>query len=275
MTISVFHVIRTGVMQSILHCTVYTLQKNAENLKQIFPGKEYRGLSPNFHIHGSVSELYIPTMGLLFLLEEICGFVDPSWEYINVEIGAEAAQFPEKEYINRIALAVQYKNTRKRTCCLASSHWSSEPVFTNPEPQESIPSLAGRYDNPFWRSGPPGYIGLRNRFLLERLQIRALTQRIFHRIWGCHTLARMLKIPYRWLYSAGILVQSMGVRNRVGIGSSYWRAKRHRLADSISWNWFLGSLKFKNTGTVLPCSVLYNVRKGYFKNLQQGHKVTL
>jgi hypothetical protein len=44
-------------------------RKNAENLKQIFPGKEYRGLSPNFHIHVSVSELYIPTMGLLFLLE--------------------------------------------------------------------------------------------------------------------------------------------------------------------------------------------------------------
>ncbi len=37
-------------------------RQNAENLKQIFPEKEYRGLSPNFHIHVSVSELYIPTM---------------------------------------------------------------------------------------------------------------------------------------------------------------------------------------------------------------------
>jgi hypothetical protein len=51
----------------------YALQRqNAENLKQIFPEKEYRGLSPNFHIHVSVSELYIPTMGLPVLLEEIC-----------------------------------------------------------------------------------------------------------------------------------------------------------------------------------------------------------
>jgi hypothetical protein len=51
-----------------------TLQRqNAENLKQIFPEKEYRGLSLNFHIHVSVSELYIPTMGLPFLQEEICG----------------------------------------------------------------------------------------------------------------------------------------------------------------------------------------------------------
>jgi hypothetical protein len=37
-------------------------RQNAENLKQILPGKEYRGLSPNFHVHVSVSELYIPTI---------------------------------------------------------------------------------------------------------------------------------------------------------------------------------------------------------------------
>jgi hypothetical protein len=48
-------------------------RQNAENLKQIFTEREYRGLSPNFHIHVSVSELYIPTMGLPFLLEEIFG----------------------------------------------------------------------------------------------------------------------------------------------------------------------------------------------------------
>jgi hypothetical protein len=53
---------------------VLTLQrKNAENWKQIFPEKEYRGLSPNVRIHGSVSELYIPMVELPFLLEEICG----------------------------------------------------------------------------------------------------------------------------------------------------------------------------------------------------------
>jgi len=48
-------------------------RQNAENLKQIFPEKEYRGLSPNFQIHVPVSELYISTMGLPFLLEKICG----------------------------------------------------------------------------------------------------------------------------------------------------------------------------------------------------------
>jgi hypothetical protein len=35
-----------------------TLQRqNNEISKQIFPEKEYRGLSPNFHIHVSMSDL--------------------------------------------------------------------------------------------------------------------------------------------------------------------------------------------------------------------------
>ncbi len=40
-----------------------TLQRhNCENLKQIFPEKELDGLSPNIHIHVSVSDLYITTI---------------------------------------------------------------------------------------------------------------------------------------------------------------------------------------------------------------------
>ncbi len=62
---------------------VATLQRqNTENSKQIFPEKEYRGLSPNFHIHVSVSHLYISTIGLPILLEEIL-YVDRSWDYTN------------------------------------------------------------------------------------------------------------------------------------------------------------------------------------------------
>ncbi len=45
---------------------------DTEISKQKFPEKEYRGLSPNFHIHASVSDLYIPPIGLPILLEEIC-----------------------------------------------------------------------------------------------------------------------------------------------------------------------------------------------------------
>jgi hypothetical protein len=46
---------------------------NTENLKQIFPEKELRSHGPNIHIHVSVSNLYIPTIDLSILLEEICG----------------------------------------------------------------------------------------------------------------------------------------------------------------------------------------------------------
>ncbi len=49
----------------------YTLQRhNTENFKQIFPEKELLRLSPNFHIHVYVNNLYIPTIGLPILLQE-------------------------------------------------------------------------------------------------------------------------------------------------------------------------------------------------------------
>ncbi len=47
------------------------LQRNiTENSKHIFPEKELLGQSPNFHIHVSVSYLYIPTIDLPILQQE-------------------------------------------------------------------------------------------------------------------------------------------------------------------------------------------------------------
>jgi hypothetical protein len=61
------------LLNMIIRATPPTLQRqNTEISKQIFTEKEYRGLSPNFHIHESVSGLYIPMIGLPILLEEIC-----------------------------------------------------------------------------------------------------------------------------------------------------------------------------------------------------------
>jgi hypothetical protein len=41
---------------------------NIENSKQIFPGKELRGYSPNSNIHVSGRDLYISLIGLPILL---------------------------------------------------------------------------------------------------------------------------------------------------------------------------------------------------------------
>ncbi len=51
--------------------------------------------------------------------------------------------------------------------------------------------------------------------------------------------ARRAVVRQSW---AGIFKESMGARNRGGIGLSYRPARLHRLADFIPWNRFLGSI---------------------------------
>ncbi len=56
--------------------TVTTLQRHSDKYSQ---KRNCAGLSLSSSIHVSVSDLYIPTIGLPLLLREIVG----SWEYIN------------------------------------------------------------------------------------------------------------------------------------------------------------------------------------------------
>ncbi len=52
---------------------LHTAKINTENSKQIFPEKEFHSLSPTFHIHVTVIDLYSPTIDLPILLQEIRG----------------------------------------------------------------------------------------------------------------------------------------------------------------------------------------------------------
>ncbi len=62
------------------------------------------GLSPNVHIHA----IYIFTWSVcLFCCRKICGQILGIYKSLtNEKIGTEAAQFPEKEYINGIFVAM-------------------------------------------------------------------------------------------------------------------------------------------------------------------------
>jgi hypothetical protein len=54
---------------------IRTAKNQYRKLETNIPRKDLRGHSPIFHNHVSVSDIYIPTVDLPMLLEEICGLI--------------------------------------------------------------------------------------------------------------------------------------------------------------------------------------------------------
>jgi hypothetical protein len=96
------------VIQAFLDCGYYFRYASIIQINSIFcTGKKFRfmysqelrGLSPNFHIHVSVSgfvDLHNPTIGLPLFLQQ--NWQTGRWKIINRSVGTEAAQFLFWEY---------------------------------------------------------------------------------------------------------------------------------------------------------------------------------
>ncbi len=94
-------------------------RQNAENLKQIFPEKDYRGLSPNSTFMCLWSNYIFPRWSCRFCWRK---YVDRSWDYINRSQTHECGNWGWGRAIPR-------KGIHKRNCrcsaCKRSANWKS------------------------------------------------------------------------------------------------------------------------------------------------------
>ncbi len=102
-------------------------------MKLLFPKQNFNFLSPSSYTHIYVRYLYIfPGSVRLSWCREICG-PKIAHRRMNVEIGTEAAQFPEKEYMNGFFLAVQSAASPVSLNLLALLH-----LFSSPSPRGAM-----------------------------------------------------------------------------------------------------------------------------------------
>ncbi len=97
-------------------------------MKLLFPKQNHNVLSPSSYTYISVRDLYISRIGLI-LLHGIM-WIDPG--NIYVEIGT--AQFPEKECINGIFLAVYSLQSQKESQIVWNIKWRQSFFYMFTEP---------------------------------------------------------------------------------------------------------------------------------------------
>ncbi len=112
----------------------YTAKNQYRKFEANIPRKGIARPQAQFPHHVSVSNLYIHTIDLPILLQEICGPILEICKSLTdkwVEIGTEAEQFSEKEYINGIIVAVSISKEAHdscRFCCwnICGQHFSTK-----------------------------------------------------------------------------------------------------------------------------------------------------
>ncbi len=108
-----------------LHCA---LQRTfTENVKHIFPGRELRGHSPNFHIRVSVSDLYIPTIELPILLGDRS--LTDTWMW---KLGLRHHNSQKKKSKTRFSLQRHRRYWQLDSVhlfCHCNSSWGGVPVW--------------------------------------------------------------------------------------------------------------------------------------------------